>query len=422
MPLTPLVKREVKAFIKNPAFIVSLILIMAIYGFIGNVSGRAVEESVKEVSQTNIGFVVYEETPLTSKLIDLLNTSFNGRIRVYESIDKALCENNVVFIISKGFTENSTTPEKPIYLNSIIVYNSLSSIGSQTRLSIVNSVRDSIEKSLPIAISSTYNVTIEPSKKIYVGTKLYVFGREMDETTFMFLSNILPLLSLLIGLILGINASYASQIVAVEKVEKAFEMLLAQPVKRREIVLAKIIGSSIASVIFGIVYLISLLVMLVGMASGATNIGAKASQPVGSVSGIGNVLNTDLIVVIVLAIVIGLITSGALGVIVGSIVSDERLAGALSTPIIFMFMGVGFVALFIGLSPEPSTLILAGLSIITLPYIYIVSVLINNIMVFIYSLVASLAVCMISIFIAIELFERDIVVLGLRISRRKQVD
>jgi len=420
MPLTPLIKREVKAFIKNPAFIVSLIMIMAIYGFIGNVSGRAVEESVKEVSQTNMGFIVYEETPLTSKLIDLLNTSFNGRIRVYDSIDKALGENNVVFIISKGFTENSTTPEKPIYLNSIIVYNSLSSIGSQTRLSIVNSVRDSIEKSLPIAISSTYNVTIEPSKKIYVGTKLYVFGREMDETTFMFLSNIPPLLSLLIGLILGINASNASQIVAVEKVEKAFEMLLAQPIKRREIVLAKIIGSSIASVIFGIVYLISLVIMLIGTASGATNTGA--SQPVGNVSSTGNVLTMDLVLVIVLTIVIGLITSGALGVIVGSIVSDERLAGALSTPILFIFMGAGFVAFFIGLSPEPSTLILAGLSIITLPYIYIVSVLTNNIMVFIYSLVASLAVCMLSIFIAIELFERDIVVLGLRISRRKQVD
>jgi len=37
--LTQLIRREVKAFIKNPGFIIGLVLIVSVYGLLGNITG-----------------------------------------------------------------------------------------------------------------------------------------------------------------------------------------------------------------------------------------------------------------------------------------------------------------------------------------------------------------------------------------------
>jgi len=415
-----LIKREVKAFIKNPAFIIGLIFMFGFYGFIGQVMGQSIRESVKEIGESSIGVILEDDTSLTRSLLNLLNTStsmFKGKVVVYQSIEDALKNTSFIVIIPEGFTENATKPGGNISIYSITVINKGLNIRSQSMIAVINNLRDEVEKLLPVAISQTYNVSIQPFRSINVLYRIKVFGREMDLNMFNAVTTLASLISLFLGIIFGINASYAAQLVAVEKVEKAFEMLLSQPVKRRDIVLGKIIGSSIASVTYGIAYLIAMFAMLLG-SIGSMNMAVEASTQA-SVS-ITDYIGVDFIYVFITTIVIGLIASGAVGLIIGSIVNDERVAGALVAPVIFIFMGFGFVLFFIGATPDPTVMILTGLAIVSLPYSYVLSVLTGNGLLFLYALTSSILMTILLLTIAIVIFERDIVVTGLRFTLRRR--
>jgi len=418
-----LIKREVKAFIKNPAFIIGLILMIGFYSFIGQVMGQSVRETVKELGESTIGVILEDDTPLTRSLLNLLNTStnmFKGKIIIYQSIEYALRNTSFIIMFPKGFTDNATKPDGNISIYGITIIDKGVNIGSQSKIIIINNFRDEVEKLLPVAISQTYNMSIQPVRNIEVLYRVRVFGREMDLNMFNAVITLASLISLFLGIILGVNASYSAQLTAMEKVEKAFEMLLSQPVKRRDIVLAKIIGSSIASIIIGVVYLIAVFLMLLGSISSINTVGE-----VSSVSSQTPVLTTDFIgvdfiYVLIVTFIIGLIASGAVGLIIGSIVNDERVAGVLVAPVIFIFMGFGFVLFFIGITPEPFATALAGLTIIALPYSYILSVLTKNTSLFLYTLTSSILMTILLLTIAIVIFERDIIVTGLRFTLKRR--
>ncbi|MFN3268618.1 MAG: ABC transporter permease, partial [Zestosphaera sp.] len=335
MTIAQLVKREVKAFIKNPGFIIGLILMVSFYSVLGNITGRAVESAAKEVTEANIGLVLEENTRLVEELVKLLNTTTGGRIRVYGSLDEAILEAGVGVAIPAGFTENATSPNKSVVLRGGVRVTTFSLTGAQARTSLLVAVSSTIERLLPLAISATYNVSLQPQKPVLVSSNILFYDKKISQEEFFSITAFISLTPLLVSLILGINATYAAQLVAVEKVEKAFEMLLAQPIRRRNIVLAKILGASIASILFGAVYLIGILTMFIGGGLNiTTTVGTEQVPPITVIIGF---LGPEVLGVIALSLVIGLIFSGAIGVIIGSMVSDERIAGGLVAPVMFIF-------------------------------------------------------------------------------------
>jgi len=423
--LLVLVKREVKAFIKNPAFIIGLIMIFTIYGTIGSIAGRAAQEAVSSLARASMGVVTEESSPLVENLINFLSTSSGTRLTRYSSVEQALRECNVVLLIPRGFTENATARNKTASLTVWVKVDKLSTIGSQIYTSMVSSVESLMERLLPVAISATYNVTIEPQTRLRVNSRVSLFGREFEGEVFNALAGLTYLLPLFMSLVLAINATYAAQIVAMEKEEKAFEMLLAQPVRRRDVVLAKIIGASVASMIYIAVYITAFFAMMFGMIGGfGRSLQQSPSAPtlapvLGELQGM---FSTAFIVIAILTLLIGLILSGALGVIAGSVVSDIRIASTLAAPILFIFIGVGFATMFMGLEPSISSAIIAGLAIVALPYIYVLAALTGNTAIVLYSLATALAFTALVTVVALKLFERDIVVLGLRIPFRRRVE
>lgn len=410
MTLTQLIKREVKAFIKNPGFIIGLVLIVSVYGLLGNITGRAVESAMREVIESNVGLVLEEKTRLVEELVKLLNTTMGGRVRVYESLDKAVSDAGVGVVIPTGFTENATSPNKPIMLRGSVKVAVFSLTGAQARAGLLTTISRAVERLLPLAISATYNVSLQPQKPVLVSGSISFYNRKVSQEAFLSITAFTSLTPLLVSIILGINTAYASQIVAIEKVEKAFEMLLAQPIRRRDIVLAKILGASIASILFGAVYMIGLLTMFLGGISSTAS--AEQAPPITTITAF---LGPEMLGVIGLAIVLGLIFSGAIGVVIGSLVSDERIAGGLAAPVMFVFVGVGFMAMFMGLSPNPASAVLAGLTIATLPYMYAVSLMSGETTLMLYSIIVSVSACALLIYMASAIFNKDVIVLGLRI-------
>jgi len=419
MVLGVLIKREIKAFLKNPAFIFSLILIIVLYSVLFGIMRIGVERAVTETAKINIGVVISENTSLVTELLSLLNETTNGRVHLYNSLREAVEAESIGILIPSGFDE--LVKFGTVELRSSVRVFSISSTTFQAKLSTLNIIRDLIERSLPIAYSRVYGVEIPRQVKVLVSSSVLYYEREMSSQVFSFLSTLILTLPLLVGIIIGSNAGYAAQLVAFEKVEKAFEMLLSQPIKRSKIVLAKIVGASIASIIFATAYFggIILPFTLMPPMTVVTNNTTHFQLPQLSITEIGIDPITGLILPTILAILLGLFSSGSLGILLGSLVSDERSAGILISPLTIIYMGLGFAVLFLGLELNYVIAILSGIVVVILPSLYITSLLAGRIVYLVIAVVVAVAMCIVFAILAIVVFNRDIVVLGVRIKTRR---
>lgn len=418
MVLGVLIKREIKAFLKNPAFIFSLILIIVLYSVLFGIMRIGVERAVTETAKINIGVVISENTSLVTELLSLLNETTNGRVHLYNSLREAVEAESIGILIPSGFDE--LVKFGTVELRSSVRVFSISSTTFQAKLSTLNIIRDLIERSLPIAYSRVYGVEIPRQVKVLVSSSVLYYEREMSSQVFSFLSTLILTLPLLVGIIIGSNAGYAAQLVAFEKVEKAFEMLLSQPIKRSKIVLAKIVGASIASIIFATAYFGGIILPFTLMPPMTViNNTTHFQLPQLSIIEIGIDPITGLILPTILAILLGLFSSGSLGILLGSLVSDERSAGILISPLTIIYIGLGFAVLFLGLELNYVIAILSGIVVVILPSLYITSLLAGRIVYLVIAVVVAVAMCIVFAILAIVVFNRDIVVLGVRIKTRR---
>jgi ABC-2 type transport system permease protein len=412
MVLKSLVTREIKVFIKNPAFILSIILLISAYGIIGRIISAGVETAKGEQIKVRIGVVLEEKNPLIEVLLNLLNQTSGGKINVFSSASEATAENGLSIVIPRGFTENATSAGKPLYLRAGVKVNSISPMSSQAKVGLVTGIVSLIQNLLPTVVGTLYNVSV-PSQKIVVAeTSILLYNKVLSGSEFNAMVSFIALIPMLIGLVIGINAAYAAQSTAVEKVEKAFEMLLAQPISRRSVLVAKIVGSLVASLMTGAAYLAGMFLMLSGFMS-------TTASPGGA--DLINLLGIDTIILTILSLIIGLFCSGAIGVILGSVVSDERIAGALSAPITFLFVGFGLATIYMDLPINALTAAAAGSAIAPLPYIFISASLMGTHSFIAISAATGIATCILLIALALIVFNRDVIILGLRFTWRRKM-
>ncbi|MEM1609114.1 MAG: ABC transporter permease [Ignisphaera sp.] len=262
-----------------------------------------------------------------------------------------------------------------------------------------------------------HSIGLDSSKSIHINTSVILFNNVVSEYEYYVIASAATTLPFFISIILAINAMSATATVAMEKTEKAFEMLLAQPIKRRDIVLAKIIGSSISSIVYGV---LTLLNMFISMLVPVLQTSSQLAIQLQNASIASTIFSSIIYALIPASIVLGLIMTGSIGIIIGSITSDENTAYGLSTIILFIFLGAGFAAAFIGLPPTAFTAILAGSTVVLLPYAYALFLLSGNGTLVALSIATSIAVCIALIYTAITIFNRDVIIAGLEVSIRRK--
>jgi len=420
LTLKPLVVREVKAFIKNPAFILSIVLIIAFYGLMGKMVSTGIQTAVEQTMGIHIGVVLRDSSNFTMSVLSLANQTIGGRLKIVDSVDSGLRSYDVVLVIPQNFSTRALEPGMSIQLEAYVKIDSISPVVSGAKTGLASTIGDLIRKSVSLIIAVERN--IDPSlidKPVLVNSTIQVYGKSMSIEEYSAFTSFMGFMPLMIAIIMGINAMYASQFTATEKVEKAFEMLLAQPIPRRNIVLAKIIGSIISSLIMGGAYFAGMLLVLMGATS--TPPPAQGVQSVGFNPGelIYGKIGFNSLLIFVGSIVLGLMYSGALGVILGSIVSDERIAGAFTAPILFIFMGIAYALVFVGLPINTVTGVIAGFTIAPLPAVVIVSSMTSKLEVLAVSISLALLSTVMIIILAVHIFNRDIVILGVRLGRFK---
>lgn len=422
MVLGVLIKREIKAFMKNPTFIATLVILIVFYASIGGITRRGIEEVGRIVLEADVGIVLEDRSPLVMKLVDLLNTTLAERIGLCESLEKCTIERDLVVIIPEKFTDNVTRGVDVLEIKGFFRVNSTSSTMIRAQRTLLSQVSLVIGELLPVAVSEVYNYTLPRRPVINTQSNAYIAGRQVDIgilDSFLTVASILPLLT---AIVIGSNAGYAAQLVAYEKVEKAFEMLLAQPIKRSRIVIAKLIGASVATILFSLIYISGLLLFIIGLSPGEIG-GIGQGNVENPLSMLSSQLGVDMVshtlISLAISIVLGLLISGSLGIVIGSLVVDERSAGILITPITLVFIGIAYIPLSMGIQLDLLSSVISGIFVALLPVTYILSVIFGEVTYLAISISISITTCIFLIALAIYLFNRDIVILGLRISFRR---
>jgi len=415
MPLKQLILREIKAILRNPAFIASLLLIFVFYGFIGSITRAGISQTIQETTKLNIGVVAEENNQFVNLVVKNFNVSLAGGVKLYSDLGYALDKSPYVIVIPKGFTENATSG-LPIVVLGYTKIEDLSQISLQAKIGVLQLVSSILSKVITQVISILYNYSLPQERYVVLNSSVIVFGKAMSIQQINNFVQLVTALILILSFMMGLTTSSAASLTAIEKVEKAFEMLLSQPVPRREIVLAKIAGSAVMAFLTGLIYYLALFFMI-----------SQISQPVGKSQNMLAIplnldfITPDFVVYVIASLVIGLIYSGAIGVLIGSISSDERTAGILATPITFIYIGFGIASLFISMPLNIMTSIIYG--ILVAPTVYVLAMTRLSpkmVMLAFSSFASSIIICVIIIGIAVKVFNSDIVITGVRMGFRRK--
>ncbi|MEM0026895.1 MAG: ABC transporter permease [Ignisphaera sp.] len=410
MPLGQLVIREIKAMIKNPAFIASLMFIFFFYGFIGGVTRAGISQAVQETTRLDVGVVTEENNQFVELLINRLNASLGGGIKVYSSIDLALNKSSYVIVLPRGFTDNATVG-RPAMIWGYAKINDFSQISIQAKTGILQTIASILSKTITQALSILNNISIPQERPVIINQNIVAFGKVLSTQQINSYIQVVTALIFILSFMMGLTTSSATSITAIEKVEKAFEMLLSQPIPRRDIVIAKIIGSVVMAFVTGFIYFLAMFFMI-----------AQISQPIASEPNLFatsfnlTIFTSDFIVFVIISLIIGLIYSGAIGVLIGSISSDERTAGVLAMPITLLYFGFGIATLFISIPLNITTSILYGVLVAPMIYVLAIAKLSNAIQLVVISLTSSIITCIVIIAVATHIFNSDIVITGIRLS------
>jgi ABC-2 type transport system permease protein len=129
---------------------------------------------------------------------------------------------------------------------------------------------------------------------------------------------------------------------------------------------------------------------------------------------------TGIILPTILSLLLGLFASGSLGILLGSLVSDERTAGVLISPVMMIYMGLSFAVLFLGFDLNYFMAVISGVLVVTLPSLYVASILANKTTLAIVGLGSAILTCVLLMVLTIVVFNRDIVVLGVRVRFKRR--
>ena len=352
--LKPLVEKEVKDLLRDPRIYIGLmvpIIIMPLIGFAMSTAMRsATEVAAKDLK---IALLDYDGTETSSSFISLL-THMGLKVPTVsaDSLDGALEEartlgSKALLIIPKGFEEGLLSFGRVrIEVYSIIESVGMGSVGVYSAIDhALNTCSEMLSAMLitklgpglkPDVIREPLNITrytIIKDRVIEVPPQA-LFGQLM-----MGYGIIVPMVLFILAITVTQMAATAT---AVENEEKTLETLLTFPVTRYDILMAKLLGSSIVAVLGGILFTAGFLLYFQGM----------FAMP-GLETGVGGVFRAlpppppEAFAVLAVTLILSILFMTSLGIVIGALSSDVRMSSSL--------LGIVIVPVLI-----PSLLIMYG--------------------------------------------------------------
>jgi len=152
----------------------------------------------------------------------------------------------------------------------------------------------------------------------------------------------------------------------------------------------------------------------------ATGIQGAQALPSGGAGGLGR-QQVDLggaVAFTAIIVFLGSLIAGGIGVVIGGVVSDERTAGILVTPVVMILFGFTIIVEFIGLGLDALSAVLSGLTVTPLPMLLSVSSIVGDYSFFYLALALSIVELAILIGVAIKLYNSEIVITGVQLRKK----
>jgi ABC-2 type transport system permease protein len=238
--------------------------------------------------------------------------------------------------------------------------------------------------------------------KTIVGASPNVIGNLISGKT-MFIPVVIMML-----IIMGSTSVLTSM--GLEKENRTLETLLTLPVRRRDIIVSKIVGSAVVGLIMGAIYM-----------AGFVTYFSSFGGPSGNLADLGFSLNALDYVLIALSLFISLLAALCASVIMGAFASSYRSAQNLTFPLVGVATFVMMVTMFLDFNTMPLFLrAVVFLIPFSHPMIAMKALMLDNYWLVLSGIVYSTAVTGVLVAVAARIFSTDRVIIGISRKRRKR--
>jgi len=365
MSLRSLVWKEVMDLIRDPRLVFGLIVLpLILFGVMGGVTRYMMEEASREASPSSmkIGVVDLDSTELSRALYSYLSRMTASTVPMEDGDPGELVSEarraglSGVVVIPPGFGGNITAgiPARV----EVYTYIRELSMAETGRISALQGLVESFSQVIRAMEAERLNVSAgylsDPLRldfKAFVGDKGFTASQAEALTGILFTVVYAPLL------VVGYAASISVSTIGVEKEEHTLEVLLTLPIKRSNIVTAKLVGGLVVSVIASLSTLTGFYVytssIISGSGSSSGGIGVSAILP-------RDPLTLSITMLSLLSTIIGVTL---LAMLLGSLGRDVRSSQGLAGIVWAMVFSVGYLLAAVNMYglPTPARYALASL-------------------------------------------------------------
>lgn len=422
---TNLLFKEIRDLI-NKQLIVSLVMMMAIFYFIGE---AAKSEMKKAAATQTISVLDLDQSALSKGLAEGLKTA-NFKVEWSQAKDADTAvqaakkgETYVLLVIPKGF-EASIARLEPTEISTYTFLRSFS-MGGMRKSEILRAVitatnaylsNDVLKKKVPDVPPDILKTPIKSKDYIIVKDK-------MAEGSASAISGYVFSQSFLIPIILFLIIMFSSQMVisaiAMEKQNKTLETLLTVPIPRTSVVTTKMLAAGIVGLLSAAIYMIGMKSYMGGM-TGDLRVGTAMS---GVIKQLGLTLSGKGYVLLGIALFFAILCGLAMATILGVLAEDFRSAQTLMLPITLMIMIPYLLSFFADVQslPLPAKLLILAIPF-SHPFLATPNIMLGHYSAVIYGILYMAVVFFVLVFIAARIFSTDrVLTMKLRWGKKKVV-
>ncbi|MDR0334771.1 MAG: ABC transporter permease [Methanomassiliicoccaceae archaeon] len=418
-----LIRKELKELL-TPASVISIVVVAVLFASLGGMIGSEVDKATElpaigvingdsgALGDEAVGYIEDYYGAGFPDLVTKMTSSYDDRDAIMNEMNDLGI--NIVLVIDSGFSDDvlafaGGTGTRGGTINifwsevrtgvfgavsTAIVYDLISYINIRTAQSLISGYYPGDAENVLSPVAAD-NFTVF-NGRVFEGITPADISAALQSQSLLMPLLIMIVITMIGGMIISSMGN--------EKENKTLETLLTLPVKRTTIVSGKLIGSAIAGMIFGVVYLAGMYFYTSSMSAGGTV----------SLENLG--LTLSLIDWTIVAAVIFLAILSALGIcmILGAFVKNYKAAQTLTLPITVFAMIPMFVTMFADFSTLPAVLQVILFAIpFTHPMMIMNNLMLGNTFMVWAGLGYLVIFALLTIYITVRIYNSDILLTGL---------
>ncbi|NHV99237.1 MAG: ABC transporter permease [Thaumarchaeota archaeon] len=361
--LFPLVEKEVKDLLRDPRIYIGLVIPVILMPLLGFLISTSMSSSIEAGARSvKIAVLDCDKTALSNTLLNLSVSLGADIVKIdVPDLEVAIGEarnlgSKALLVIRKGF-ENDLVNYRKASIEVYVVMESVSlaSIGVYTSIEGMLTLSSKFFSNMLV---SKLNPNISPDvvrDPFNISARSILKDKIIEVPPQIFFNQLLMGYSIMIPLLLLILSitvvQFAATATAVENEEKTLETLLTFPVTRYEILLAKLLGSSILAVIGSILFTGGFILYFNNMLSMQ-----GFGFPIGNISQLLPSPPPESFILLAVSLILAILFVTSLGVAIGALSSDVRMANSLLVVVIVPIMVPSFLMMYGDLGTLPLAL------------------------------------------------------------------